>query len=195
MCDIKVYVIEDNADLTKLPDKGVSKKLGNIHNPKDVDVEFLKKISESTIHHKYRIINTKDSNKLQDLAQLLNVDVTLEFISIFLSDKIVALELCEDMITTYKLRSEKSSLIMTDKRDLEQLLYSLKREVDLVKERKEVHILGSEYSNGVYLQSFQLGYEEQLNFMEMLVKRYEQEIATLDKLSLYIGGNENESKS
>lgn len=60
--------------------------------------------------------------------------------------------------------------------DLKGIHLKMESELEEIKRRKEVHVKGGEYNNGVYLQSWDIGYDEIVNCLEMLLKRYNDEI-------------------
>ena len=60
--------------------------------------------------------------------------------------------------------------------DLEINYSAIYNELAEIKSRKEVYILGSRYNNGVYLQSFEIGYEDTIDFLKLLLKKYDYEI-------------------
>lgn len=80
-----------------------------------------------------------------------------------------------------------------DLKELRRMYRTIENELCEIKRRREIHILGCEYNNGIYLQSIDVGYPEALNFVEMLLNRYKQEIdKEMDNISIIESVIENE---
>ena len=75
------------------------------------------------------------------------------------------------------LKDEKDKLI-----DLQRNLLMFEMELNEIKSRKQVYIRGSEYNNGIFLNYFEIGYEETVNFLEMMIKRYRYEVDRQERL-------------